>query len=67
MAAVTSFTSPAAVFPSYLIPDDAVADAAASDARELLLVRLRVVDSPQMMLLMSAYGQPHTPADTYRR
>ena len=36
-----------------------------ADAREVLLVRLRVVDSPQMMLLVSASGQPHT--DTYRR
>ena len=26
-----------------------------------------IVDFPQMMLLMSASGQPHTPADTYRR
>ena len=48
------------------LPDDAVA---AADPRGVpsLLVRLCVVDSPQMMLLMSASGQPHTPADTYRR
>ena len=36
-----------------------------ADAREVLLVRLRVVDFPQMMLLVSASGQPHT--DEYRR